>query len=50
MPAELQQLMRHEDIGTTMKFYALVNATSFAERLWNRDKDTTLPTTPDAEK
>lgn len=50
MPAELQQLMRHEDIATTMKFYALVEATSFAERLWNRDKDTTLSTTPDAEK
>lgn len=43
-PAELQQLMRHADIATTMKFYALVEATSFAEKLWNLDSTTT--TTP----
>ncbi|MGZ4988789.1 MAG: site-specific integrase, partial [Limisphaerales bacterium] len=47
-PAELQQLMRHEDISTTMKFYALVEATSFAERLWSEDgrRKPTPDTTP----
>ena len=54
-PAELQQLMRHEDIETTMKFYALIEATSFAERLWKqhgrakRGQNTT-PDTTDNEK
>lgn len=44
MPAELQQLMRHADIATTMRFYAMVEAQSFAERLWKNDS--TLSTTP----
>lgn len=44
MPAELQQLMRHENIATTMTFYALVEATAFAERLWK--SDATPDTTP----
>jgi integrase len=35
MPAELQALMRHADIQTTMSYYVLVNAQSFAEKLWN---------------
>ena len=34
MPAELKQLMRHADIATTMKFYAIADALSFGERLW----------------
>lgn len=51
-PAELQQLMRHEDIDTTMKYYALIEATAFAKRLWDTDGDisrnekTTENTTP----
>lgn len=34
MPAELQQLMRHENVETTMRFYAVYSANDFAERLW----------------
>lgn len=34
MPAVLQQLMRHESIETTMKFYVGRNAQSTAEVLW----------------
>lgn len=34
MPAQLQQLMRHADISTTMMFYAMVEAQSFGEQLW----------------
>ncbi len=35
-PAELQQLMRHASIQTTMAFYALVDASAFAEKLWQQ--------------
>ncbi len=45
MPPELQQLMRHEDIETTMKFYAIVSANEFADRLWKNH--TTRNTTVD---
>jgi integrase len=34
MPAELQQLMRHEDIGTTMKYYVGKNAEAVADAIW----------------
>lgn len=34
MPAELMLLMRHADISTTMKYYAIQDATTFAEKLW----------------
>jgi integrase len=34
MPAELQELMRHEDIQTTMRFYVGANAQSTAATLW----------------
>jgi integrase len=34
MPAELQELMRHEDIQTTMRFYVGANAQSTAANLW----------------
>ena len=34
MPAELMLLMRHADISTTMKYYAVQNAATFAEKLW----------------
>ncbi len=33
-PAELQQLMRHASISTTMEFYAMMEARAFAEKLW----------------
>ena len=36
-PAELQALMRHTDISTTLGYYALVNATAFAEKLWESE-------------
>lgn len=34
MPAQLKELMRHESIGTTMKFYVGQNADSTAATLW----------------
>jgi integrase len=34
MPAVLQQLMRHEDIGTTMKYYVGQNAEAVADAVW----------------
>jgi integrase len=33
-PAELQQLMRHESIETTMKYYVHIDAMSLSEKLW----------------
>lgn len=35
MPAVLQQLMRHSDISTTMKYYVGHNAEQFADVIWN---------------
>jgi integrase len=35
MPTVLRELMRHEDIGTTMKFYVGQNAEATADALWN---------------
>ena len=56
-PAELQSLMRHASIQTTMEYYAMQEATSFAARLWAADSAarTTNGTTaktesPDKEK
>lgn len=34
MPAVLQQLMRHEDISTTMRFYVGKNAEATADAVW----------------
>lgn len=34
MPAVLKQLMRHADIGTTMKYYVSANAADLADELW----------------
>lgn len=45
MPAELQQLMRHADIHTTMKYYVSIEAQDFAARLWAKDANTTKYTT-----
>ncbi len=46
-PAELQQMMRHENIQTTMAYYAVGSATELAARLWAADakSDTTPDTT-----
>jgi integrase len=35
MPAVLQELMRHESIGTTMEFYVGQNAEATAEAVWS---------------
>lgn len=35
MPTILRELMRHEEIGTTMKYYVGQNAESTADALWN---------------
>lgn len=37
-PAELQQMMRHENIQTTMAYYAVASATDLAARLWASEK------------
>ena len=34
MPAVLQRLMRHADIGTTMRYYVDLDADELAEDLW----------------
>jgi hypothetical protein len=34
MPADLQQRTRHEDIGTTMKYYVGQNAEAVADAVW----------------
>jgi len=34
MPAELRELMRHESIETTMKYYVGINADETAKKLW----------------
>jgi hypothetical protein len=34
MPVDLQQVMRHESIETTLKFYVGKNADTAADRLW----------------
>lgn len=36
MPAVLQRLMRHAQIGTTMKYYVTMDADSVADELWGK--------------
>ena len=36
MPATLQRLMRHADIGTTMKYYVGIDADDMADELWEK--------------
>jgi len=38
MPAVLQRLMRHQSIGTTMKFYVGIEADDVAADLWAKDR------------
>ena len=42
MPAVLQRLMRHRDIGTTMNYYVKESAEDIAEDLWNLDPANTF--------
>lgn len=40
MPAELRELMRHESVETTMKYYVGVNADVTAQKLWDQQGNT----------
>jgi integrase len=40
MPTVLRELMRHADIGTTMKYYVGTNAEATADTLWATEGDT----------
>ena len=40
MPAVLKDLMRHEDIGTTMKYYVGQDADAMADTIWATEGDT----------
>ena len=42
MPPQLRELMRHESIETTLKFYVRVNAEMTAETLWKAVSGDTL--------
>lgn len=44
MPAVLKELMRHADVGTTMKFYAGQNAEAMADAVWEAASRSTLQT------
>lgn len=46
MPAQLQSLMRHESINTTMTFYAVSEANTFAEQLWAMESPENQLNTP----
>ncbi len=37
MPPVLRRLMRHADIGTTMKYYVTLDADAVGDELWGRD-------------
>ena len=37
MPAVLQRLMRHANIGTTMKYYVTIDADAVADEVWGRN-------------
>ena len=49
MPAVLKELMRHEDINTTMNYYVGVNAELTAEALYAAVSGDTFGDTPDFE-
>jgi integrase len=44
MPHLLQQLMRHEDINTTMRYYVGRNAETTADALWDAVANTSANT------
>jgi integrase len=37
MPAVLQRLMRHANIGTTMRYYVMMDADTVGDEVWGRD-------------
>jgi integrase len=39
MPAVLRRLMRHAEIGTTMKYYVTMDADAVGDEVWGRDWD-----------
>ena len=50
MPTPLRELMRHQSIETTMKYYVGVNADATADVLWRaveKEAGTTLGTQPE---
>lgn len=49
MPTVLRELMRHEEIGTTMKYYVGQNAESTADAIWAAFGDTFGDTSKSAE-
>jgi len=49
MPAVLQQLMRHEDIQTTLKYYVGQDAEAMAQKLWASHVGTLVDTTTASE-
>jgi integrase len=48
MPAVLKEMMRHSDIGTTMKYYAGISADTMADTIWEAAaaQPQTSPATP----
>ena len=44
MPTILRELMRHETVETTMKYYVGINAEATADELWRAVDGTTLGT------
>lgn len=50
MPAVLKELMRHEDVATTMQFYVGLDAESTADTVWDAWKEATEKPAKRAEK
>lgn len=45
MPTVLKELMRHEDVNTTMEYYVVQNAEAIADAVWAAAGDTLVDTT-----
>ena len=48
MPPILQKLMRHDDINTTMKYYAIAGDDEVADAVWSAFTDTSTDTSPES--